>query len=81
VIGDRTSRYTGNRRGCTQVVHSAADSEDQLEAFADANRKDRGCAWHHRRGTMPMTGPEVLSIASAALDEIQRLKIREVPAP
>lgn len=80
MIGDRASRYTGNRRGCTQVVHSAADSTDQVEALADAIVKI-AVALGIVDGTMPMTGPEVLSIASVALDEIQRLKIREVPAP
>jgi ABC-type branched-subunit amino acid transport system substrate-binding protein len=61
-------------------VHSAADSADQVEALADAIVKI-AVALSITDGTMPMTGPEVLSIASVALDEIQRLKIREVPAP
>jgi hypothetical protein len=65
----------------TQVVLPAVvDAEHQVEALADAIIKI-AVALGITDGTMPMTGPEVLFMATVSLQEIEKLKIREVPAP
>jgi hypothetical protein len=65
----------------TQVgLPAAVDSDHQVEVLADAIVKI-AVALGITDGTMPMTGPEVLFMATVSLQEIEKLKIREVPAP
>jgi hypothetical protein len=62
------------------VVPAAVDADHQVEVLADAVAKI-AFALGITDGTMPMTGPEVLFMATVSLQEIEKLKLREVPAP